>query len=79
MGENLVTWSKKHAGYDGSISEQRSINKLIFLGENLVTWSKKQPVVVRSSIKVEFRPMGQTVSQMWWNFIMTTKLPQHFS
>lgn len=38
-----------------------------FIGGNLVIWrSKKQGVVVRSSVEVKYRAMGQRICEVLW-------------
>ena len=38
-----------------------------FFGGNLISWkSKKQSVVLRSSVKSEYRAMAQSVCEIMW-------------
>ncbi|KAL5844470.1 hypothetical protein ACOSQ3_010524 [Xanthoceras sorbifolium] len=58
-GRSLTLEAYMNADYAGFVVDRMSTSGYrTFVGGNLVTWrSKKQGVVVRSSIKVEFRAM----------------------
>ncbi|KAL5546482.1 hypothetical protein UlMin_006169 [Ulmus minor] len=56
------------ADWENDLHDRRSTTGFcIYLGRNVVSWSsKKQPVVSRSSTKVEYRSLANATSELIW-------------